>query len=193
MIKQQFLLTGTGGQGLILAAIMLAEAGIIAGQNVVQSQSYGPEARGGASRAEVIIDSEAIHYPKVLKPDIVLTLSQEAYKKYGLHLNEDAILIVDNSQVTEVKPRGKNLYSLPITKTARTHLGSEQSANVVALGVVASFSGQIPFEEVKQAVRQRAPKGTTERNEKALELGWQLGMEAGAKLENNYRQNVGDE
>ena len=193
MAKQEFLLTGTGGQGLILAAIMLAEAGINAGQNVAQSQSYGPEARGGASRAEVIISNVAIPYPKVEKPDFVLTLSQEAYKKYGLPLNEEAILIVDNSQVTEVKPRSKNFYSLPITKTARTQFGSEQSANVVALGVVAALSGGIPWENVLQAVEQRAPKGTEERNIRALELGWQMGLEAGTQQEAKHCQNEGDE
>ena len=193
MAKQEFLLTGTGGQGLILAAIMLAEAGINADQNVAQSQSYGPEARGGASRAEVIIGNEAIHYPKVERPDFVLTLSQEAYKKYGLHLNEEAILIVDNSQVTEVKPRSRNFYSLPITKTARAQFGSEQSANVVALGVVASISGKIPLEQVLQAVLHRAPKGTEKQNIKALELGWQMGVEAGVKQETRLCQNEGDE
>lgn len=192
MAKQEFLLTGTGGQGLILAAIMLAEAGINADQNVAQSQSYGPEARGGASRAEVIIGDGAIYYPKVEKPDFVLTLSQEAYKKYGLNLTEEAILIVDNSQVMEVKPRSKNLYSLPITKTARTQFGSEQSANVVALGVVASLSGNIPWEHVMLAVQQRAPRGTAERNIKALELGWQMGRDAGAKQDPKHCQNEGD-
>ena len=176
MPKQEFLLSGTGGQGLILAAIMLAEAGINADQNVAQSQSYGPEARGGASQAEVIINNEAIYYPKVKKPDFVLTLSQEAYKKYGLHLNEEAILIVDNCRVTEVKPRSINFYSLPITKTARTQFGSEQSANIVALGIMASLSGKISWENVLKAVQQWAPKGTANRNIKALELGWQMGM-----------------
>lgn len=192
MAKQEFLLTGTGGQGLILAAIMLAEAGINADQNVAQSQSYGPEARGGASRAEVILGNEEIHYPKVENPGFVLTLSQEAYKKYGLHLNEEAVLIVDDSQVTDVKPRSRNFYSLPIIRTARTQFGSEQSANVVALGVVASLSGQIPIENVLQAVQQRAPKGTVEQNTKALELGWQMGIKAGAK-ELEHCQNEGDE
>ncbi|AET69502.1 2-oxoacid:ferredoxin oxidoreductase, gamma subunit [Desulfosporosinus orientis DSM 765] len=187
MAKQEFLLTGTGGQGLILAAIMLAEAGINAGQNVAQSQSYGPEARGGASRAEVIIGNEAIYYPKVERPDFVLTLSQEAYKKYGLHLNEEAILIVDDSYVTEVKPRSRNFYSLPITKAARVHFGSEQSSNVLALGVVASLSGQIPKENVLQAVQERAPKGTAAQNTKALEIGWQMGLKAG-----DLQENAGD-
>ena len=191
MAKQEFLLTGTGGQGLILAAIMLAEAGINAGQNVAQSQSYGPEARGGASRAEVIIGNEEISYPKVEKPNFVLTLSQEAYKKYGLHLDEEAILIVDNTQVTEVKPRSKNFHALPITRTARTQFGSEQSANVVALGVVASLSGNLPWENVMQAVQQRAPKGTAERNIKALELGWQMGLDAGKVMSSGAINELG--
>lgn len=177
MAKQQLLLTGTGGQGLILAAIMLAEATIISGRNVVQSQSYGPEARGGASRAEVIINSEAIYYPKVQAPDLVLTLSQEAYRKYGLNLSEEAILVVDNTYVTEVKPRSRNFYSLPITQVAKQQVGYEQSANVVALGVVAALTPQLSLEEVRQAVRLRAPKGTIDRNLKALELGWNLGTE----------------
>lgn len=178
MAKQQFLLTGTGGQGLILAAIMLADAAVLAGQNVVQSQSYGPEARGGASRAEVIICQEAINYPKVSRPDLVLTLSQEAYKKYGLTLSEDTLLIVDNTYVKEVKPRSKNLYCLPITQVARNQLGSDQSANVVALGVLAAFSPQLPLEAVRWAVQKRAPQGTESRNLNALELGWNLGLRA---------------
>ncbi|WP_407309118.1 2-oxoacid:acceptor oxidoreductase family protein [Desulfosporosinus sp. SB140] len=182
MAKQRFLLTGTGGQGLILAAIILAEAGIKADRNVAQSQSYGPEARGGACRAEVIIGNEIIHYPKVEKPDFALTLSQEAYKKYGLNLNEEAVLIVDNSYVPEVKPRLRNLYSLPITRTARNEFGSEQSANMVALGAVTVLSGVVPFENIQEAVRQRAPKGTVDRNLKALKLGWNLGLEEGAIL-----------
>jgi 2-oxoglutarate ferredoxin oxidoreductase subunit gamma len=178
MAKLEFLFAGTGGQGLILAAIMLAQAGINAGQNVAQSQSYGPEARGGVCRAGVIISNEAIHYPKVEKPDFVLTLSQEAYIKYGLHLNEDAILIVDDSRVKEVTPRIINFYALPITKTTRTQFGSEEGANLVALGIVASLSGIISLDNVLQAAQQWAPQGTAERNIKALELGWQMGMEA---------------
>lgn len=193
MAKQEFLLTGTGGQGLILAAIMLAEAGIIADRNVAQSQCYGPEARGGASRAEVIISGQVIYYPKVQKPDFVLTLSLEAYQKYGLNLREDAVLIVDSSQITEVKPRRINFYALPITKTTCTQFGSEQSANVVALGVVASLSRIISLENVLQAVIYRSPIGTTELNAKALKLGWQMGTEAKSKQEGLHCQNKGVE
>lgn len=178
MSKQQVVLSGTGGQGLILAAIMMAEAAVLAGKNVVQSQSYGPEARGGASKAEVIISDETINYPKVQTPDLVLAISQEAYKKFGLNLSEEAVLVVDETYVPETKPRSKNFFCLPLTKVTRQEFGTEQSANVVALGAVAAISQFIPLETVREAVRNRAPKGTAERNLKALELGWQLGVEA---------------
>ena len=178
MAKQQVLLTGTGGQGLILAAIMLAESAVFGDRNAVQSQSYGPEARGGASKAEVIISDDEIHYPKVQSPDVVLAMSEAAYKKYGLNLDEEAILIVDNTYVQEVKKRDKNFYPLPLTKITRNEFGSEQSSNVVALGAVAAISGLVSLEEVRQGVIERAPKGTAERNLKALELGWELGMKA---------------
>ncbi|HWJ04050.1 MAG TPA: 2-oxoacid:acceptor oxidoreductase family protein [Verrucomicrobiae bacterium] len=182
MAKRQVLLTGTGGQGLILAAIMLAEAAVNAGENVVQSQSYGPEARGGASKAEVIISDAAINFPKVQKPEVVLAMSEAAYKKYGLNLPEDAVLIIDNTYVREYKTRNTNFYALPITKLTRSQFGSEQSSNVVALGAVAAISGMLPFEIVREAVLARAPKGTGERNLKALELGWQLGIDAQAPV-----------
>ncbi|CAA7601440.1 Pyruvate-flavodoxin oxidoreductase, central domain protein [Acididesulfobacillus acetoxydans] len=178
MSGEQVLLSGTGGQGLILAAIMLAEAAVLAGHNVVQSQSYGPEARGGASKAEVIISDEKIYYPKVQTPGLVLAMSQEAYRKYGLNLDEAAILVVDSTYVLEVKPRQKNFYALPITRLTRSELGGEQSANVMALGVVAALGNLLTREQVTQAVLNRAPKGTAKRNLKALEIGWQLGREA---------------
>jgi 2-oxoglutarate ferredoxin oxidoreductase subunit gamma len=176
--KSQVLLTGTGGQGLILAAIMLAEAAVKGGKNVVQTQSYGPEARGGASKAELIISDERINHPKVIAPDLVLAMSSEAYKKYGLNLSEESLLLIDTTYVQEYKPRGTNMVALPITRLTKQELGGEQSANVVALGVVASVSGFLSKEVVLEAVLQRAPKGTGERNVKALELGWKIGLEA---------------
>ncbi len=192
MAKQQALLTGTGGQGLILAAIMLAEGAVSAGKNVVQTQSYGPEARGGASKAEVIISQEEISYPKVKNPDLVLAMSAEAYRKYGLPLGEETVLIVDSTFVQEVKPRLKNFFALPVTRLTKAEFGSEQSANVVALGVVSAVSGWLSHEDVRQGVLQRAPKGTTERNLAALELGWRMGLEAKAQVEDLAQAQVSD-
>lgn len=156
---------------------MLAEAAVLAGKNVVQTQSYGPEARGGASKAEVIISDERINYPKVIVPDLVLVMSSQAYRKYGLNLGEESLLLIDTTYVQEYKPRSTSLLALPITRLARQELGNEQSANVVALGVVAA-SCLLSRDVVNEAVLRRAPKGTSERNLKALELGWQMGSEA---------------
>lgn len=192
MSKQQFVLTGTGGQGLILAAIVIAEAAVLSRLNAVQSQSYGPEARGGASKAEVIVSDQVIHYPHVHQPDFVITMSEQSYKQYGLDLREEAVLIVDNTYVTNIKPRGRNLYSLPITKMARVTFGSEQSANIVAVGVVAALSDVVPFEQLREAVARRVPKGTVDQNTKAMELGWNLGREAKATALSKIALNVGE-
>ncbi len=94
--------SGSGGQGIITAGILLAQAAAIkGGKNAVQSQSYGPEARGGASKAEVIISDDEINYPKIVNPDIVISLTQEAYNKYAVDLKDDAVVIVDASMVHE--------------------------------------------------------------------------------------------
>ncbi|RLC89501.1 MAG: 2-oxoacid:ferredoxin oxidoreductase subunit gamma, partial [Chloroflexi bacterium] len=93
-------LAGTGGQGAILAGILLAEAAVRDGKNVVQTQSYGPEARGGASRAEVVISDGEIHYPKVLQADITLCMSQEACDRYGKRMRRGGLLILDADHVT---------------------------------------------------------------------------------------------
>ena len=98
--------SGSGGQGIITAGILLAQAAAIkGGKNAVQSQSYGPEARGGASKAEVIISDDEINYPKIVSPDIVISLTQEAYNKYAVDLKDDAVVIVDTTMVHEYEPQ----------------------------------------------------------------------------------------
>jgi len=109
-------LSGSGGQGLILAGIILAEAaGIYDGKEAVQTQSYGPEARGGASRSEVVISNSAIDYPKVIKADILLALTQTACDKYVKNLNKDGILVADSTSVTEVPNISNKIYLFPIS------------------------------------------------------------------------------
>ena len=95
-MKQELRLSGTGGQGLITAGIILAEAALLDGKLAIQSQSYGPEARGGASKAEVIISDEAIHFPKVTDPNLLLAMSQEAATKYSHDLTAGSVMITDS-------------------------------------------------------------------------------------------------
>jgi 2-oxoglutarate ferredoxin oxidoreductase subunit gamma len=172
---RQIRLSGTGGQGLILAGIILAEAAILDGKLAVQSQSYGPEARGGSSKAEVIIDAKPIHYPKITRPDTVLAMSQEACDKYTKDLPEDGVLITDSLFVAKLPAQaGKNAFCLPITHTAKERLGKVLFANIIALGALVKITGCVSADSLKKAVLARVPKGTEDLNEKAMKLGEDL-------------------
>ncbi|VBB06844.1 pyruvate ferredoxin/flavodoxin oxidoreductase [Lucifera butyrica] len=171
----QISLSGTGGQGLILAGIILAEAAILEGKQAVQTQSYGPEARGGASKSEVIISDQVIDYPKVLTADLLLAMSQEACAKYAGILKQGGKLIVDTTLVKEIPAIDASILRLPITQTAREQLGNPMFANIIALGALVGSTGLVREHSLIQAVLSRVPKGTEEKNQKALELGFDLG------------------
>lgn len=175
-------LSGSGGQGLILAGIILAEAAINEGKNVVQTQSYGPEARGGASKAEVIISSEEIDYPKVSRPDVLLAMTQEACDKYRRDLRPDSLLLVDSTHVDDVPAASTRVVSLPITRVAREELGKEMAANIVALGALAQLTGVVSREALISAVLARVPKGTESLNQRAFEAGWSLAQKAQQRI-----------
>ncbi|WP_425448665.1 2-oxoacid:acceptor oxidoreductase family protein [Dethiothermospora halolimnae] len=166
-------LSGSGGQGLILGGIILAEAALLQGKNAVQSQSYGPEARGGASKAEVIISENEINYPKVRNCDILLSLTQVACDKYVENLKENGILIID-SRVKAPNRDDIKVYSLPILDTAYEKLKKPMVANIVALGVVREITDIVNRETLEKAVLNRVPSGTEEINENALKEGFSL-------------------
>lgn len=170
-MKTEVRLSGSGGQGVILAGIILAEAaGIYDGKNVVQTQSYGVEARGGASRAEVIISDEEIVFPEVTRPDILLAMNQPSVNKFAATLKDGGTLIVDSTNVKEVPPtRGKRV-SLPLTDLG-VQAGGIIVANIVALGALVGITGVASEEAMRRAVLGRVPRGTEELNLKALEAG----------------------
>ncbi|MGQ9557573.1 MAG: 2-oxoacid:acceptor oxidoreductase family protein [Desulfurispora sp.] len=174
---REICLSGSGGQGIILAGILLAEAAILEGRYALQTQSYGPEARGGASRAEVIISEEFVDYPHVQQPDVLLAMSQEAYEKYVSAVRPGGLVLVD---ATFVQPDGAASYkqiSLPLTETARQRLGKEISANLVALGALVRLTGLVRPESLQQAVTGRL--GSAPANLAALEAGRELAESAG--------------
>lgn len=172
---KQLRLSGTGGQGLILAGIILAEAALLDNKLAIQSQSYGPEARGGSSKSEVIIDTKQIHYPKITLPDVVLAMSQEACNKYTTDLTEKGILITDNLFVQHLPDKKyKEVYQLPITNIAKEELGKALFSNIVALGALVKITGCVSLESLTKAVLDRVPKGTEKLNEKAIMLGYEL-------------------
>jgi 2-oxoglutarate ferredoxin oxidoreductase subunit gamma len=163
-------LAGEGGQGLILAGLILAEAAAVYdGKNAVQTQSYGPEARGGASKAEVVISSGVIDYPKVIAADLLLCMSQEACGKYVYDLKKTGTLLVDSVHVDRVPT--SRAHMVPITKIAEEVTGRRITANIVALGVIVGLTGVVSRKAIEAAVRARAPKGTEALNLKALQAG----------------------
>jgi 2-oxoglutarate ferredoxin oxidoreductase subunit gamma len=173
--RYEIRLSGEGGQGLVLAGKVLAEAAAIYdGRNATQSQSYGPEARGGASRSEVIISDEDIDYPKAVNIDLLLALTQEACDKYWHDLKNDGILIVDSSVVKKLPPGKFRILSLPIIESAREKVGRALVANVVALGIITELSGVVTPKSIESAVMARVPKGTEELNLKALKTGFEM-------------------
>lgn len=163
-------LAGSGGQGLILSGVILAEAaGIYEDKFVTQTQSYGPEARGGASKSEVVISDREIDYPQAIKPDILLCLNQEACDTYIFDVKPGGILIVDSSLVHSLPTT--RAIGLPFTKIAREQVGREMMANIVALGALATLTGVVSEKSLEAAVLARVPKGTEELNKKALQAG----------------------
>jgi 2-oxoglutarate ferredoxin oxidoreductase subunit gamma len=163
-------LSGSGGQGLIIAGIILAEAaGIYDGKCVCQTQSYGPEARGGASKAEVVISDVEIDYPKAIKPDLLLAMNQKSCDAYFFDLKPNGMLIVDSTFVKQLPTT--RATALPFTQIARTEVGKEMTANIVALGALATLSRVVSLSSLEAAVLKRVPPGTETLNKTALDAG----------------------
>lgn len=174
--RKEICLSGSGGQGLILAGIILAEAaGIYDGYEVVQTQSYGPEARGGASRSEVVISEGKIDYPKVIQSDILLALTQEACDKYVKDLSTDGILLIDSTNVSKKPEFSGAVYQYPITEDAVKVLGNQLVTNIISLGIIVELTRIVSKDAIKKAVLARIPARVKDLNVKALEYGFQIG------------------
>ncbi|MBI5559712.1 MAG: 2-oxoacid:acceptor oxidoreductase family protein [Deltaproteobacteria bacterium] len=177
--------SGSGGQGMILAGIIMAEAASVYDtKTATQSQSYGPESRGGASKAEVIISDSPIDYPKATAIDCMLALTQEACTKYHADIKKGGILIVDSDEVKEI-PRGDfKVYGFPIIETARKELGKTIVANILSLGLIAELTGIVTKDAMEKAVLSRVPKAFEDLNKRALQIGFDRAKELRAKSGN---------
>lgn len=175
MAKTEIRMTGSGGQGVIMGTIILAEAAFEDGKQVVQCQAYGPEARGGSSKAETIISDEKITYTKVLLPDLLLSLTQVSLDKYVGSLKPNAIVVVDEEiTVPEEVEKAHKVYHLPILEGATEVIKNHMSANIISVGVVNELMGVATQQSVEAAVLNHVPKGTEESNLNALHYGAQL-------------------
>ncbi|MDI7260574.1 MAG: 2-oxoacid:acceptor oxidoreductase family protein [Thermodesulfobacteriota bacterium] len=178
--RHEIRLGGSGGQGIILMGIILAEAiGIYGGKYVAQTQSYGPEARGGSSKSEVIVSDEEIDYPKAMKPDLLLAMNQKSCDDFFHDLKPEGILIVDSTFVTQL-PTSK-AYQIPFTRIAREKFKREVVANIIALGALSQLTPIVSPKAIEAAVLARVPKGTEKLNRDALKAGMAAAKRAKAE------------
>ena len=170
----QLRLTGSGGQGVILASVILAEAAVIAGNYTAQSQSYGPEARGGSCKAECIISDREIAFTKVTKPTFLLALTQKALDQYAQSVTPETLILADSSLCVPEILKNNTVLSLPILRTAKEKTGRAVTANITAVGAINRILGIVSDAEIEQAVRMHIPAGTGEINLAALRAGKEL-------------------
>ena len=179
MNRYEIILSGSGGQGIILAGIVFSTAvALHTDKNVVQSQSYGPEARGGASRAEVIISDSPIYYPKTIKADLLLALTQESLNLYVKLLKEDGLLIIDPEYVSYKGPGKFKTVKLPFTSIARDDMKSLLVTNMLAVGAISGILKVFSEEALCKTVEDRVSPAYKDINIRAIKLGFKLGRKA---------------
>ena len=177
MIRKELRLSGFGGQGIILAGLIVGKAAaIFDGQNATFTQAYGPEARGGSCSAQLVITDEEAAYPYVTNPSVVVAMSQEAYTKYAAQAGDDVRVIIDDGLVKPEKSQLDRILTVPATQIAQ-ELGRSAVANIVMLGFLAAVTDLTSVEAMKKSVLDSVPKGTEELNTNAFERGYNHGKE----------------
>jgi 2-oxoglutarate ferredoxin oxidoreductase subunit gamma len=167
---------GFGGQGIIKSGIIVAAAASIhAGKNSVQTQSYGPESRGGACKSEVVISEQEIDFPKLVQPDVLVVMSQAAYNDYADDIKQGGLVILDPDMIPTQKDLGKvKIFKVPATKMA-DQLGRRIVANIVMIGAFVAITKLLDENAVKESIKENIPKGTEELNLAAFEKGYEYG------------------
>ena len=179
MERCRIIFSGSGGQGLITAAIILAEAAVLhEGLNAVQSQSYGPEARGGASRSDVIIADTDIRFPKVIQPNVLVCLTQEAYNEFSGLIRPGGLLLTDSHYVKEKRKTDARQVELPMHKRVMEKIGRPIVLNMCMLGTLIGLTQLVKVDSIVKVLESRLPAGFFDLNKKALDLGLQLAKDS---------------
>ena len=174
--KQEILFTGFGGQGIVLAGRILGKAAAIGDhRNSTLVQAYGPEARGGACSAQVIISDGAIHYPYVRKPAILVCMSQAGFDKFIDQMAENGVLLIDQDLVAPPGEKAKDCFSIPSTRLAE-EMGRKMMANIIMFGFFTAVTGAVSVDAARKAVRESVPKGTEDMNTSAFNKGYDYGI-----------------
>ena len=178
MERCRMVFSGSGGQGVITAAIILAEAAVLYENLIaVQSQMYGPEARGGATRSDIIISDSKINYPKVVQPNVLVCLTQEAYNKFYPIIRPGGLLITDTRYVKIQRKADAVQKELPMYQTVMEKIGKPIVFNICMLGVVVSMTQLLKPESIMKVLETRIPAGFLEMNRQALDIGIAMGDE----------------
>jgi 2-oxoglutarate ferredoxin oxidoreductase subunit gamma len=175
MERCRIIFSGSGGQGIITAAIILSEAAVLhEGLNAVQSQSYGPEARGGASRSDVIIADTEIRFPKVTQPNVLVCLSQDAYNEFSGLIRPGGLLLTDSHWVKQEKKVDARQVELGMYKKVMDEIGRPIVFNICMLGALAGLTLLIKPQSITKVLERRMPAGILELNKRALKLGLKM-------------------
>ena len=181
MERSRLVFSGSGGQGVITAAIILAEAAVIhENMNATQSQSYGAAARGGSTRSDIIISSSDIHFPMVNQPNILVTLTQEAYNRYSSIIRPGGLLLVDSRFVEHEKKVDAKHISLAMYETVMERIGRPIVFNICMLGTLIGVTELLKPESIMAVLKTKVPPDYLEMNQKALDIGLELGRSPAA-------------
>jgi 2-oxoglutarate ferredoxin oxidoreductase subunit gamma len=182
MERYRIVFSGSGGQGVITASIILAEAAVIhEGLNAVQSQSYGPEARGGATRADVIISDREIRFPKVNQPNVLVCLTQEAYNMFDGTIRPGGLLLTDSHFVRLARKVDARQVELPMYKTVMDQIGKPMVFNICVLGAMLGLVPIMKTESIIKVIESKVPPDFLDMNRKALDLGFDLAEKSAFK------------
>ncbi|MFC1895443.1 2-oxoacid:acceptor oxidoreductase family protein [Thermodesulfobacteriota bacterium] len=184
MSRCRMVFSGSGGQGVITASVIFSEAAVLHdGLNAVQSQSYGPEARGGATRADVVLSDAEIRYPKVIRPNVLVSLTQEAYNSYSPAIRPGGLLLTDSHFVTQERKVDARQIELPMYKSVVEKFDNPVVLNICMLGAVVGLVGLVQPSSVEKVLEQRVPSELMEINRQALHLGLEMAQRLDIKWE----------
>ncbi len=176
-MRREIMFAGFGGQGIVKAALLLTQAaGLFQDREVCQTQSYGPEARGGACRSEVIISDEEIAYIKTTRIDAFVVMSQPALEKYGDRVDPGRTAVIADATMIPQAPEGlDNYYPVEATRIAEQELGRALFANIVMLGALVAVTGVVSAGALEKSIRENVPAKTIQQNLTALRRGLEIG------------------
>ena len=176
----EIVVSGSGGQGIILGGKLLAEtAAVFSRRQAAMTPCYGPEVRGGVSSAELVIDAGVIDYPRIIRPNVMIAMSQPAMDLYGSAIGEHGLVIVNETLVDDVPSRFENVFSAPLTATAIREMKTPMVANMIALGAFAAITGLVSVQALEETIARHVPERVVDVDRRAVAYGAGLAEDAG--------------